>query len=714
MTPNTVARWERAEMAIGAPELVRLALEHLGPGPPSPRTARPALHVRPTRDNRPASNLPAELSSFIGRERELAEVRRLLTASRLLTLTGAGGVGKTRLAQRVATEVKDSYADGVWLVALGSLRDPSLVPHAVAAVLGIHQHSQRLPAAMLQDALRGRDLLLVLDNCEHLIGACAELVEATLIAAPGLRVMTTSREPLGLLGETVWRVPSLGAPLPSASPTIDEVLSSEAGRLFVERARAVSASFVVDDHNAGSIARICQRLDGIPLALELAAARADVLPVEQLAQLLGNQLRLLVGSSRASPSRHRSLRAAIDWSHALLERQEQLLLRRLAVFAGGWTLASAERVCAGGELPAVDVLDALAGLARKSLVVADRAQGERRFRLLETVREFALEQLEAGAEAGLVHQRHAAYYLALAEAAEPHVAGPARRSWLERLDREHDNVRAALAWSQAAGQAETAIQLAGALGWFWFFQGYMSEGRGWLRAALSLTTEVAHPGEHATAIARALGVAGRLAHVQGDEAAARPLLENAAAHYGQLGDVRGLGYALTDLGQVATLEGNLEEASRLATESVALLRRTTDRWGLALALQDWAAVLLRQPTPERYAQAQVVYEEELAIFGELGDDWGRGLPLLGLGRVALGQGDFPEAQRLLDDARAIFESVADRRLLGFVLNRLGDLARIQHDFATAAAVYRENLEIWRSLAQPLGMAASLEGVAISI
>ncbi|HET6319470.1 MAG TPA: LuxR C-terminal-related transcriptional regulator, partial [Chloroflexota bacterium] len=408
-----------------------------------------------------------------------------------------------------------------------------------------------------------------------------------------------------------------------------------------------------------------------------------------------------------------SVRAAVAWSHDLLGQQEQVMFRRVATFASGWTLNAAEHVCADDHLPAADVLDALSGLTRKSLVVSEQFTGEVRFRLLETVRAFAWEQLQGGREVDTMRARHATYYLGLAETAEPHLAGPERSAYIERLDREQDNLRAALIWSQAADRSDIALRLAGALTLFWRFQGNLAEGRRWLRQVVATAIDRAPEPERARWLAKAHAGAGHLAHLQGDVAAARPLLEAAAEHWRDLADARGLAYVLIDLGQVAMLEGDMARARAYATSSVDLFRQTSDRWGLALGLQDLAAIVLRVPSTSAYTQAHQLYEEELLIYGELGDAWGRGLPLLGLGRVAIGLRDFVRARAFLEESRAIFHAARDRRLLGFVVNRLGELARLQHDWTRAAALYRENLLIWRDLAQPLGMAASLEGLAVA-
>jgi non-specific serine/threonine protein kinase len=376
------------------------------PFPGAARGRRPG--ARPARASPARHNLPLQLTSFVGREQALAEVGQLLATTRLLTLTGAPGVGKTRLALQVADEMWDAYADGVWLVELAALADPALVPQAVAAVLGVQEPPGRPLLGTLAEALRAQQVLLVLDNCEHLLAACATLADQLLRAGPHLEILATSREALAVAGETTWRVPSLAVPAdaPASGDGGATLVECEAVRLFVARACAAVPSFTLTERNAGAVGHVCRRLDGIPLALELAAARVRALPVEQLAVRLDDRFRLLAGGSRAALPRQQTLRAAVDWSYALLPEAEQVLLRRLAVFAGGWTLEAAEAVCAGDGLAPENVLELLVELVNKSLVLAEEAGGERRFRLLETLRQYAWEKLQAAGEEAAVRGRH--------------------------------------------------------------------------------------------------------------------------------------------------------------------------------------------------------------------------------------------------------------------------------------------------------------------
>ena len=408
--------------------------------------------------------MPLELSSFVGREKELAEVKRLLLEdARLLTLTGSGGCGKTRLALAVARELVEWFEDGVWLVELAPLADPPLVPQSVAFTLGVREQPGRSLTEALSNHLRYKKMLLVLDNCEHLVEACAELAEALLHSCPELRVLATSREALGITGEVAWPVPSLSLPDLRRLPAVESLPQYESARLFVERIVAVKPAFALTDQNAVAVAQICYRLDGIPLAIELAAARAKVLSVEQIADRLDDCFRLLAAGGRTAMPRHKTLRATMDWSHELLSEEEQTLFRRLSVFAGGFSIDAVESVGEGAGIERDEVLGLLSHLVDKSLVLAQEQGGEARNRLLATVRQYGREKLALSGEEAEVGRRHARYFLELADGAEQALYGPDQIRWLARLETEHDNLRAALSWSIGEGEAELGVRLAGAL-----------------------------------------------------------------------------------------------------------------------------------------------------------------------------------------------------------------------------------------------------------
>src|SRR5579884_1260938 len=492
-----------------------------------------------------AHNLPVQLTSFIGREKEMEEIKRLLSTAHLLTLTGSGGCGKTRLALQVAADRVEEYADGVWLVELAAIADLGLVPQTVAVALGVSEEPNRPLGETLANYLRPKSLLLVLDNCEHLLTACAQLADTLLRTCPKVRILASSREGLGLLGEALYHVPSLSLPDEKRLPTLEQLSQYEAVRLFVERAVLSRPDFAVTAQNAASVVQICSRLDGIPLAIELAAARARALAVEQLAQRLDDRFRLLTGGSRTALPRQQTLRATIDWSYDLLSQAERTLLRRLSVFLGGWTLEAAEAVCAdashappraaamgagehaaapleagsrenaGGPVAAEAVLDLLSRLVDKSLVlVEESAEAEARYRLLETVRQYSRDRLMESEEARDLRCRHRDWFLTLAEGAERRLRGPDQVAWLNRLAQEHDNLRMALEWCRAEEDAgaEAGLRLAGALWRFWRVRGYLSEGRERLEAALAQ----ASASERTAQRAKALYGLAALAWGQGD------------------------------------------------------------------------------------------------------------------------------------------------------------------------------------------------------
>src|SRR5215208_7121295 len=431
-------------------------------------------------------NLPTPRTSFVGREREMLEVKRELVMTRLLTLTGAGGLGKTRLALELAQDLVGVYSDGVWFVELATLTEGALVPQLVAKVLGVQEQPNRRPTDTLVDALKTKEMLLVLDNCEHLVEACASLVDALLAGCPRLKVLATSRESLGVPGETVWVLSSLSVPHTDRLPETGELTRYDAVRLFVERARLRLPDFDLTSANGRVVAEVCSRLDGMPLAIELATARMGSLAVEEVAQRLEDSLGLLSVGPRTVAPRQRTIRATLEWSHGLLSESEQVLFRRLSVFAGGWTLEAAEAVGSDDGIEKRNILDLLSGLVDKSLVVAEIAQdGTVRYRMLEPVRQFAREQLERSEENYTVRGQHATWYLDLAERAETELKGRGQAAWLARLEEENDNLRAAMAWLLETGELEDAVRLAWALVHFWGFRGHQVEGRRWTEEALA-------------------------------------------------------------------------------------------------------------------------------------------------------------------------------------------------------------------------------------
>lgn len=596
------------------------------------------------------NNLAQQVTSFVGRDRELAEVTRLLGTARLVTLVGAGGIGKTRLAMHVAADVVDAYPDGVWFVDLAPLSDPALVPQAVASVLGVKEE----PGAAIVDALvkyvKDKRILLVLDNCEHVLRACAEITGQLLRAGAQLEILAASREQMRVAGETSYHVPALAVPDPHGKATPDALAQYESTRLFVDRATAALPAFRATAENAPAIADICRRLDGIPLAIELAAARVSALPVEKIAARLSDRFRLLTGGDQTALPRQQTLRALIDWSHDLLGEAERVMLRRLSVFAGGWTLEAAEAICAGDGIDASDVLDLLSHLVDKSMVAMD-ADGLR-YRLLETMREYAQAKLESSGEAGAVRARHLGHFLALAESARLELNGPKQAEWLARLDLERENLLAAHAWAgRAPDGAEPGLRLAFALGSYWFtrglpdlglrlsnealarqgaqertvarcralfdagqhfcFTGRYEEAQAPLEESLSIARELDEP----KYVARVLQPLGIAAFGRGDRGAARARMEEAVELAQRIDDKRELAAALNNLAQLHRIDGELDPAEPLYAHAVAIAREIGDRESVAVGLLNLAMVSIGRGSGDR---ARDMLAEILAIAVEIG------------------------------------------------------------------------------------------------
>jgi predicted ATPase/DNA-binding CsgD family transcriptional regulator/Tfp pilus assembly protein PilF/DNA-binding XRE family transcriptional regulator len=608
-------------------------------GQPAPRRRhlRAPVAVAPKPAGR--HNLPTPLTSLIGRERELTDVRARLSGARLLTLTGVGGCGKTRLALEVARTVNDDYPDGVWLVELGPLVDAALVPHTVAAVLNMRETPGHSIADALATALRPRRLLLVLDNCEHVLDACAQLADRLLRGCPELRILATSREALGLTGEIAWRVPSLPSPDPLHLPPFAELEQNAAVRLFVERAVAVQPQYVLTERNAPMVAQVCQRLDGIPLALELAAARVDGLTVDQLAARLNQRFRLLTGGSRTALPRQQTLRAAVDWSYDLLSGTERLMLNRLSVFAGGWTLEAVEAVCTDDGVALQDVLVVLLQLVRKSLVVAEEnGDGAARYRLLETLRQYAHERLTVAADADRVRGWHARYYTELAEA----VAAPGLKvgQWRTRLLTEHDNLRAAMRWLSECNAVQQAVRLGGILWPMWVWGGYLTEGRAHLRTLLALPEATSASSEWA----RLHWCGGYVEFFAGDYAEARARFEQALAVQRSLGDRLGLAGTLSYLGQAAREQGDYAAARIWLDESLALAQESGDARRCAEVLDRLGTIAHALGD---FDLAQSRYEEGMVLREQAGDRVEQAWSRHNLGCLALDLGDYAAARSWL-------------------------------------------------------------------
>jgi len=649
-----------------------------------------------------SNNLPRKLSSFVGRGREMAEVKRLLSTTHLLTLVGTGGAGKTRLALQVAGEVLAAFPHGVWLVELGTVTDPALVPQTLASVLGVREEPGRPLQRILAAYLKSRQVLLILDSCEHLVSAVAELAEGLLEHAPQLHILCTSREALGIVGETAFRVPSLSVPDLRRLPPLDALTKSEAVRLFVDRATEVLPGFALSERNATAIVQICQRLDGIPLAIELAASRVKVLAIEQIASRLDDRFRFLAGGSRTALPRHQTLRAAMDWSYDLLAVPERAVLRRLSVFNGGCSLTAAEGVCAAEDVASHEILDVLTRLVDKSLVLVEERAGSVRYVMLETVRQYSRGKLLDVGESSAVRTRH-------------------------------------LTWAIGEQDGPGALRLTAALGWYWTLRTRITEGREWVEKALEVAPD---PG---AARARGLVGAGLFASFAGDVASATRLADEALAMGRQFNDGLPVGSALLLLAMSASYRGDHGQATARTAEALEIfqglgrrwetavtrallgefvfhsggdseaaaaaleesLREFTemgDRWGMAFA-QRWLGLLARHRGD--YTHAGTLQERSLALNRELGHPWGVATSLMTLALVPLRQGEYGRAEALLEESLAMLQEGADRASYAGALYYLGLTWFYRGDRPRATAYLQDSLTQFRELGIPDGIAQAL-------
>ena len=642
---------------------------------PKLRADFPALRLLEATPN----NLPQQVTSFIGREREFAEIAQLLAKHRLLTLQGGGGIGKTRLSMQVAADRMARFPDGVWLVELAALTDARLVPQAVASVLGVKEEAGRPVVEALIKYVASRRLLVILDNCEHLVQACAELANQLLHAGPHVTILASSREPLHVRGETIFPLPPLSVPDPYVSFKRHALLEYAAARLFVERAVAAQPAFRVTDENAMAVAGICQRLDGIPLALELAAARVRALSVEQIAARLSDRFRLLTGGDRTALPRQQTLRALIDWSYDLLTDQERVLFRRLAVFAGGFTIEAAEAVGAGGDVNRMDVLALLTNLVEKSLVVPDPEGG--RYRYLETVRQYARERLAESGEADDARNWHVAYFVVLAEQAKPELVGPNQAAWLARIDAERENVLSAHAWCDGAKDgAELGLRILNSIKNYWLNRGLLALGH-------RLTMEaLARPGAQARNVARCRGLfdAGQFCCAMGRYAEAQPLLEESLAIARELGDnvalakvLQPLGLALLGLGDVSTARRHFEEAHALA-------RELGDMRQVAAALNAQAQLHRLQGALDT---AEPLYDEVLRLARTLGDRDSVAAALLNLAMVSIGRDEAERPRAPLLEALTIAMEIGSKPAGQSVLEVCAGLAASTGEWDRAGVFY---------------------------
>ncbi len=631
------------------------------------------------RASKPKHSLPHQLTSFIGREQEIAQLKELATTNRLVTLTGAGGAGKTRLALQVAGQLLDAFPDGVWLVELAALSDPRLVPQAVARALALTEQPARPVIETLGDYLASKKLLLVLDNVEHLLDACVRLVDEILRRCRDVAVLVTGRERLAMAGELIYRVPSLTVPGPDDNVAPDALLAYEGVRLFVDRAKLLRADFSVTADNAALLASICYRLDGIPLAIELAAPRLRSMSAEELSERLDQRFGLLTDGSRTALPRHRTLRSMIDWSYDLLTNSEQAMLSRIAVFAGGWTLTAAEQVCAGDAIETNDVINLLGSLTDKNLVAISEHHGATRYWLMETIRQYAQDRLRESSHEAECRSGHLAAFVAFAEEAYPELRGPDQRTWLDRLEAEHDNFRAALTWSVSAN-AEVGLRLAATLARFWAFHSHLAEARTWLTRLLDAVPSTSRTIHRV----KALSMAGYMAMVQRDHAVAEAFCEQAIILARELNDLPQLAVVANNLSYVLIEQARFAEAEPLLQESIAVCRVIGDRERLANNLVNLGVVM--RARGDRVA-ALTLFEESLALARDTGNRHLVATTLDTLNRDALLQGNLRAAEAHLRETITIFDGLGDR---GGVANALEGFALL----ASAKDASRRAARMW--------------------
>jgi predicted ATPase/class 3 adenylate cyclase len=647
-------------------------------------------------------NLPAQRTSFIGREKELEEIKQLARSARLVTLTGPGGTGKTRLALQVATEVADHYPDGVWWVDLGPLSDPALVSHTIVSALALHrlnQFSADLPNSLV-DYLRTKTLLVLLDNCEHLLLGCVEVADRLLTHCPHLGLLATSREALGIAGESVYVVPPLSVPNPREVVRPEQMAGYEAIKLFADRAIAADTTFKISDHNASAVVQICTRLDGMPLAIEMAAARARVLSVEDIAARLDDRFRLLTGGSRTALPRHQTLRATLDWSFALLSVEEQVLFRRLAVFSGGSTLEAVEAVCCGGKVDETYVFELLTQLVEKSLVIREGQNGQSRFRMLETIREYARGKLTEAAESERIAAQHLTYFSRLAVAVEQ--ASVAFDPWLEQMDMEHDNLRTALEWAVEHHAHEVLVKMSAALWRFWFHRGHLAEGRQTLERALSFPETPPH------LRAKALnGIAYLTMWMDGFKQAA-DFCEQSLALSRPRGDTETTALSAAIAGHAVWHTGDEKKALAFGEEGLALARKIGNAQTMLWALREYSYVMWHMGAID---QGEPLFAEYLTVARQIRNSPAAVDGLRLMAEASVHRGRHARAVQLCEEALAISLLQKDR-IIGSVLRVcLGNALLAQGEYERAGRVYAETLPELEVVWQKWWLARCLEGLA---
>jgi predicted ATPase/DNA-binding XRE family transcriptional regulator len=648
------------------------------------------------------TNLPAALTTFIGRERELAEIIKLTRKYRLITLSGPGGVGKTRLSIKVGEQVLGDYADGVWLVELASLSDPVLLTQTVIKPFGIAAQTKTSPAEILINFLRAKAILLVLDNCEHLLEACAQLADTLLKNCANLKILATSRESLGITGEAAYPVPSLG--LPNLAQLLKNFRDYESVRLFEERAQLAKLDFSLTLENASSVAQICHRLDGIPLAIELAAAHVNMFSTEQIAARLNESFNLLTGGSRTALPRQQTIRASIEWSWNLLSDTERILLRRLSIFAGGWILEAAESVCSSNDVKSDQILNLMTELVSKSLVVMNQDSGrDTRYHLLEIIRQYTYEKLKEAKEETAIRNRYLDFFVTFAENVEPRLKDAQLSVWLNRLETDRDNLRDALGLASSAGDFEKQARLASALARFWVIRGPMMEGRRWLESVFSHSEDLP-----LSICAKTYLATGLLVFNQGEYTAARPLLVHSLSLARELYDRQLMAESLRMLGITIHNVGDSVKSRELLTEGLTIFRELGEQWGIGWSLIYLAIVAKNEGD---LATAYTFLEESLKVFRQLDEKRSIAWSLIELASIAYKQQDYMKTESFSRESLTLFDELGDKRGIDQTLRLQGNVACKQHKLERASSLFIQSLNLNHEQGDQEGIELTLAAIA---
>jgi predicted ATPase/class 3 adenylate cyclase len=636
-----------------------------------------------TLDARP-NNLPVQPSSFVGRKKEMSEIKRLLKQTHILTLIGSGGTGKSRISIEIGTDMIDDFTHGVWFVELAPLFDPSLASQEIASVFNLKESGDKKLIDVLIEHLKDKQLLLILDNCEHLINECANLTNTLVKNCPNIKIIASTREALKIDGETIYRIPSLSVPVVKGDYSIESLLENDSVRLFTDRALSTKPDFRVTDSNVLFIARLCNNLDGIPFAIELAAARVRSLPVEKIAEKLNDRFKLLTGGSRTALPRQQTLRAMMDWSYELLTDDEKAMLRRLSVFAGGWKLETSEEICSDENVETYEVIDVLGSLIDKSLVVFD--EEKERYFLQETVRQYGIEKLSESSEDEF-KIRHSQFFLSMAEEAEPHLTGSEQRKWTNLLEEEHDNLRVAIGRNSLDMNSEESVVKFGAFLWrFWYIRGYLSEGRKWLKEILGkFKTDSIYLGN-------AFRGAGVLARSQGDYLDAKTKYDEALRIYRDIGNKEGIANILNGLALISYEQGNVNESKNMHEQALMMRREINDKRGIASSLHNLGDISSEFGD---YVKAKEFYSDALNNWKRIGDKLSLANTMYSMGNAAYNQGEYLEAEKLYKESIEIFREAGDDVGVAYTLSGLGNIAEQQGNHEEAIRILKDALKIFK-------------------